>query len=611
MNNVLTRLDPRRHVAAAIGWSVGLLALLSAIVVSIAVTLTARSDLEGDAASIFAAETARLAEALDVRLDDKLRVISSSAQILDATRTTLAPQQLSQPVLDAAGRSVDGFDWVGIINPAGTVVSGSDRSASGETVAGEAWFARAQAGLSVAVAPLRKGSDPALIIAAPLTGQQPSKPWVLVGRLKLAWLEKTERDVVRALHLTPDIETAVLTAGGAQLAGDWTMAKDAGLATLARLRAQAHTDGTPEESGAVELDRRLVGFARTHGSAMRNADPWWVLMRQPEPDAFSKPLAESWKLFWIVLASGIVTAAGAAAATALLLRRLNGLAENARRILQGSAERISVPQGQDEISAVGASLAATFDSLQESNRTLSALNRELDQRVEERTREVHRLFEESKNAAITRERLQMARNVHDTLAHSMLAVLSQIRLARKVETSKPEMLAGELAEAERVAKDGLDTARSAIGQLRYVAVRDDGLGAAMERLVKTLRERIVAEVSLTIAPELRPLATQTAETLHRIAEEALRNVEKHANPTHVDVDFHLADTGDGRGTSIILTVRDDGTGFDPGADATGHYGLIGLREQASLIGARLTITSAPGSGTTVRADVPAGLRSIS
>ena len=137
MNTVFSRLDPRRHVAAAIGWSVGLLALLSAIVVSIAVTLTARSDLEGDAASIFAAETARLAEALDVRLDDKLRVISSSAQILDATRTTLAPQQLSQPVLDAAGRSVDGFDWVGIINPAGTVVSSSDRSASGETVAGE------------------------------------------------------------------------------------------------------------------------------------------------------------------------------------------------------------------------------------------------------------------------------------------------------------------------------------------------------------------------------------------------------------------------------------------------------------------------------------------
>jgi signal transduction histidine kinase len=315
-------------------------------------------------------------------------------------------------------------------------------------------------------------------------------------------------------------------------------------------------------------------------------------------------LNSSARIFAIVMGGGLLTALIATALTSFLMRRLGRIARNADALRLGNATAFSPPPGRDEIARIGKSLAALFNGLQTSNAELSALNRELDQRVEERTREVQRLFEETKNAAVTRERLRMSRDLHDTLAHSMLAVLSQIRMVRKVEKAKPELLTDELAEAERVAQEGLDIARSAVGQLRYVAVRDDGLGPALERLLKRLQERAVIEINLDIDPNLSGMSNQTAETLHRIAEEALHNIEKHAKAEHASIEVKLIPGANGMKDSIHLTIVDDGVGFDPSVKKPGHFGLVGLREQAQLIGGTIEIASKPGGGTRLNLDVP-------
>jgi len=82
------------------------------------------------------------------------------------------------------------------------------------------------------------------------------------------------------------------------------------------------------------------------------------------------------------------------------------------------------------------------------------LSGELERRVAVRTREVERLAEESRYAAIVRERLKIARDLHDTLAHSMMAMLSEVRLLRKLEMHDPDSLREELARAEAVAHEG-------------------------------------------------------------------------------------------------------------------------------------------------------------
>jgi signal transduction histidine kinase len=96
----------------------------------------------------------------------------------------------------------------------------------------------------------------------------------------------------------------------------------------------------------------------------------------------------------------------------------------------------------------------------------------------------------------------------------------------------------------------------------------------------------------------RPLPTTTEVVLLRVAQEALANVRKHAAAGRVDVELRYDDG------AVALTVRDDGRGFDPAA-VSGGYGLRGMRERIRQAGGTITVATAPGEGTVVRAEVPA------
>jgi PAS domain S-box-containing protein len=233
---------------------------------------------------------------------------------------------------------------------------------------------------------------------------------------------------------------------------------------------------------------------------------------------------------------------------------------------------------------------------------LRELNLTLERRVEARTREIERMGEANRRAAIIRERLRMARDLHDTLAHSLLALLSQIRLIRKLMGRDPAAVEAELARAEEAAHEGLAQARAAVEELRYQAIGEEGLGPALERLAARLRAKTSLEITLHVDPAATGLEDGQAEVLYRIAEEAVHNVERHSAAEHMDVSVRV-DRLNGAG-HLTLTVADNGAGFDPGAVPSGHYGLLGMREQAALIGAELRVDSAPGQGTRVSVSVP-------
>ena len=278
-----------------------------------------------------------------------------------------------------------------------------------------------------------------------------------------------------------------------------------------------------------------------------------------------------------------------------LTRRLTDLTTQAQRVANQEADGIVEPTGHDEVAVLGRAFGRLLRRLRMERDELDRLTRELERRVQARTREVERLAEDSRYAAVVRERLRLARDLHDTLAHSMMEMLVEVRTLRMLHAHDPGRLAAELERAEEVARDGLKEARDAVSQMRLNTVRDLGLGAALSSAVTRLAERTGLEVRYEADLQAGSFADPRAETVFRIAEEALRNIDRHAQATHVELS--LKGAGDG---AIELAIADDGVGFDPEAAHPGHFGVTGIREQAQLIGAELELHSAPGQGTRLR-----------
>jgi signal transduction histidine kinase len=321
---------------------------------------------------------------------------------------------------------------------------------------------------------------------------------------------------------------------------------------------------------------------------------WQVQLSESKEHVYQRANALGVRILWISIFLGAATALIGALGARHLTNRLKRLTRSAAAVGRNETARIEVPSGRDEVAQLAAAFAKILDDLHQERTELLSLSSELERRVAVRTREVERLAEESRYAAIVRERLKIARDLHDTLAHSMMAMLSQVRLLRKLELHDPESLREELARAEEVAHEGLNEARTAITQMRVNAVRDTGLGAALGKAFSQFIDRTGLSGEFTADPDASRFGDERAETLFRMAEEALRNIERHAMATRAVVTLRTVDE-----SQLKLCIEDDGIGFDPNLPRRGHFGIVGLHEQAQLIGAHLSIDSAPGRGTTL------------
>jgi signal transduction histidine kinase len=189
--------------------------------------------------------------------------------------------------------------------------------------------------------------------------------------------------------------------------------------------------------------------------------------------------------------------------------------------------------------------------------------------------------------AVSRERNRMARDLHDTLAHSLSALTVQLQALRTLMTNDPT------ADIAELARRGLEESRKAIQALRTGPVETLGLAGALREEIQTLQTRSGVQASLITAGAESLLTPEEAHALYRIAEEALSNVERHADAQQVDVRL---DCGADR---IDLVIRDDGTGFDPATVELERYGLTGMHERAAMIGASIEVNTHPAGGTEV------------
>jgi len=221
------------------------------------------------------------------------------------------------------------------------------------------------------------------------------------------------------------------------------------------------------------------------------------------------------------------------------------------------------------------------DTQRREHRALQAANR----RLADRAAAIEQLTE-------SRERNRLAREMHDTLAHSLTGLSVQLQALGRLMTSDLTAAQAQLKAAQTTVRDGIGEARRAIQALRATPLTDLGLSEALRQLCRSYGERLGVGFDCQI-DDVGVLEPAVEQAIYRTTEAALANVERHAGATQVSV--RLAATGD----AFSLTVRDDGVGFDPTQVAADRYGLAGMRERAEAIGARLAVRSNPGLGTAV------------
>ncbi|HSC73105.1 MAG TPA: GAF domain-containing protein [Gaiellaceae bacterium] len=189
------------------------------------------------------------------------------------------------------------------------------------------------------------------------------------------------------------------------------------------------------------------------------------------------------------------------------------------------------------------------------------------------------------------ERRRLARELHDETGQALTSILLGLRALEEGGDSGVDAL------RELVVSTLQDVRRLAV-QLRPKALDDFGLVPALERLAQTFSESsgITTDLEARLGEERLPADVET--TVYRIVQEALTNVVKHAEAKNVSILLVR------RGSVVTAVVEDDGLGFDAHAVRDDNLGLEGMRERVELHDGRMTVETSPGSGTTLRVEVP-------
>jgi signal transduction histidine kinase len=195
--------------------------------------------------------------------------------------------------------------------------------------------------------------------------------------------------------------------------------------------------------------------------------------------------------------------------------------------------------------------------------------------------------------ATSRERNRLARELHDTLAHSLAGLTVQLEALRTLLAHDPAAAQQAVDDISSLARQGLEESRQAIQSLRADPVETLGLVGALQDMLRAFQARTGVQTDLSVAGQKPNLTDDEAQSLFRITEEALTNVERHATAQQVTVRLAF-------GTDRVdLAIQDDGAGFDPAGVDPDRYGLTGMRERAAMIDAALEVNSRPGGGTQV------------
>ena len=214
--------------------------------------------------------------------------------------------------------------------------------------------------------------------------------------------------------------------------------------------------------------------------------------------------------------------------------------------------------------------------------------------------EAHRKLAESvtqeQELAVLRERTRLAREMHDTLGHALVLVTVKLEAAQRLRTVDPERCDRELEATKEIARETMKELRASIANLRSPALEHESVCCAIRRYAQETGQRAGFHVTFEVPDTIERLPDVVEDTLWKVGQEALTNVEKHAQATNVVLHIHrsaghicmkIQDDGIGLPTELLPYYEANGTrGYDSPA---GHYGLSGMFERVERIGGRIAL----------------------
>jgi len=197
------------------------------------------------------------------------------------------------------------------------------------------------------------------------------------------------------------------------------------------------------------------------------------------------------------------------------------------------------------------------------------------------------------------EKARMARELHDELGQALTALKMDVAWLQNNPGADAAKLAARTLAMSTLLDSTMAATRRIAADLRPLILGDLGLGPALEWLAGDFSRRHGIACALQVAPACAALADPAATALYRIVQEGLTNIARHARATAARV--HIQQRGD----EVMLTVQDNGWGFDPAAPpGDGSCGIKGIRERVYLLGGQVDFLSGPGRGTIVQVSMP-------
>jgi ligand-binding sensor domain-containing protein/signal transduction histidine kinase len=240
--------------------------------------------------------------------------------------------------------------------------------------------------------------------------------------------------------------------------------------------------------------------------------------------------------------------------------------------------------------------AAVFAIYRLRLRSVETYNRHLKQQVDERTREIETLFEQTKELAIIEERNRLARDLHDSAKQKAFAALAQLGAVRSMITRDPNKAKSHLDEVEDLVYEVIQELTFLIQEMYPIALQEKGLTAVLFEYLYEWENRNNIHVHLSANHEQR-LPLETEQALYRITQESLANVARHSHASQVSIALSYNDE------TVEMLISDNGSGFNLDQKPAG-VGLRTMQERAIMIGGSLKIESTPGDGTRIRVCAP-------
>jgi signal transduction histidine kinase len=201
--------------------------------------------------------------------------------------------------------------------------------------------------------------------------------------------------------------------------------------------------------------------------------------------------------------------------------------------------------------------------------------------------------------AVFQERERLARDMHDTLGHNLVAISVQLEAIQRLYKVDPVQANTMLENLKQLTRGSMEELRRTLEGLRTPGLDGQPLSAALRALCVEFSQRAGVEVTCQIDDRAAVLPASLAETLWRVAQEAFTNVQKHAQARHVHLEMKQ------QSGYVVLVVADDGCGADPNQPvSSGHYGLQGMRERVEGLGGELVLESQPDAGFRLEAAIP-------